>query len=99
VFQPIKSKTLLFILALCLQLIACLGSDPPVAEEIIVTTKPTISSEPDTPGEAIQSSGIPVTNINQIVGMWIASANPDILFKAGTLLLVCHDVSAGLMSA
>ena len=80
-FQPIKSKTILFILALCLQLIACLGTDPPVAEEIVVTTKPTISSEPGTPGEAIQSSGTPVTNIDQIVAMWIASANLEILLK------------------
>ena len=79
-FQPIKSKTLLFILALCLQLIACLGSDPLVAEEIVVTTKPTISSEPGTPGEAIQSSGTPVTNIDQIVGMWMGSANPEIFY-------------------
>ena len=78
--QPIKFKTVLFILVLSLPLIACLGSDPPVAEETIATTKPTISSEPGTSSEAIQSSGTPVTNIDQIVGMWIASANPEIFY-------------------
>jgi len=80
VFQPIRLKTVLFILVLCIPLFACLGSDPAVVEESIDTTKPTTSSENASSSEAIRSSGTPVTNIDQIVGMWIGSANPEIFY-------------------
>ena len=79
-FQSIKFKTVLFILVLCLPLFACLGNDPPVVKETIATTKPTISSDPAISSDEIQSSGTPVTNIDQIVGTWIASANPEIFY-------------------
>ena len=69
------------ILVLSIPLFACQESYPTIVKDTIDPTQPAISSEPAIPSDVIQSSGTQVTNIDQIVGMWIVSANPDIFLS------------------
>lgn len=66
-------KIILFIVLLfCLPLVACSGGDSPEAVEV---NQPEVISESSTTPELPQSNSVSVTNIDQIVGTWIANAD------------------------
>ncbi len=95
-FHKTKLKTFIIILILCLPVMACGGNDSAESSEVI-TTEPATSDESSTSSdttissEPAQTHGTPVTEIDQIVGTWIAFANPEIFYLMidfdGTVLL------------
>ena len=70
-----KFKTILIILIFCLPIIAWRGTETTVPDEISVAPEPTISSDLTIISEPAQSSGTPVTQIDQIVGTWMSAAD------------------------
>ena len=70
--HSVNLKTILFIMVICLSIVACRGSEPAITNETIVaieSTKPTLTVEPTLTNET------PVTSIDQIVGTWMAQAD------------------------
>jgi hypothetical protein len=81
VYKSFKLQVLLFLLILCLPLIACGGAETPPETEVVATENaPTVNLEPAAPAEDVESRGTQVTEIGQIEGLWIASADPEIFY-------------------
>lgn len=89
-------KLIIFIiLLLCLPLFACSGNGSTQAAPIAETTEMELAEEVAEPtaAEAVQSETVYVTDINEIVGTWVASADlgifvavvtPDGMFRVAT---------------
>jgi len=79
--KSIKLIVIALIFILSLPLIACGGAEaPPEIEEAPPTSAPVTNLEPAADAEDIEARGTPVTDISQIEGLWIASADPEIFY-------------------
>jgi hypothetical protein len=77
----IKVQVILFLLVICIPLIACGGADVPAeTEEVLPTIPPEVESELEVTDEPGDHGKIPVTDLNQIEGLWIAEAKPEIFY-------------------
>ena len=79
--KSIKLQVILFLLIFCLPLFACGGAEEsPEADVAPPTSEPVTDLEPATGAEDPGVQTTPVTDVSQIEGLWIASADPEIFY-------------------